>query len=113
MDIEKRGESISMILPIIFLQIAGALGLDDDLGNKSYNNIIHCRCSCSCSNTRKKIFRNEEKTMTRLGGFGFLDDFHCEKTSFLTFGAFVAVVVLCVYVVSTRRQSYYRCFWFV
>lgn len=32
--------------------------------------------------------------MTRLGGFGFLDQFHCEKTSFLTFGAFVAVIVL-------------------
>jgi len=32
--------------------------------------------------------------MTRLGGFGFLDDFHCEKTSFVTFGAFVAVIVL-------------------
>lgn len=32
--------------------------------------------------------------MTRLGGFGFLDEFHCEKTSFITFGAFVAVLVL-------------------
>jgi len=32
--------------------------------------------------------------MTRLGGFGFLDQFHCEKTSFITFGAFIAVVVL-------------------
>jgi len=32
--------------------------------------------------------------MTRLGGFGFLDQFHCEKTSFITFGAFVAVIVL-------------------
>ncbi len=32
--------------------------------------------------------------MTRLGGFGFLDDFHCEKTSFLTFGAFGVFVIL-------------------
>lgn len=29
-----------------------------------------------------------------IGGFGFLDNFHCEKTSFLTFGSFVIVIVL-------------------
>lgn len=28
--------------------------------------------------------------MTRLGGFGFLNSFHCEKVSFLTFGALIA-----------------------
>jgi len=34
--------------------------------------------------------------MTRLGGFGFLDSFHCEKTSFLTFGAFGIFVILAI-----------------
>ncbi len=37
--------------------------------------------------------------MTRLGGFGFLDDFHCEKTSFLTFGAFTVFVILALMLV--------------
>jgi len=32
MDFETRSESVPMILPMIILQIAGALGLDDDLG---------------------------------------------------------------------------------
>ncbi len=30
--------------------------------------------------------------MTRLGGFGFLDTFHCEKTSFITAGAFAGLL---------------------
>lgn len=34
--------------------------------------------------------------MTRLGGLGFLDSFHCEKTSFLTFGSFIAVITLTI-----------------
>ncbi len=34
--------------------------------------------------------------LTRLGGFGFLDKRHCEKTSFITFGAFVVVIVLSI-----------------
>lgn len=32
MDSERWSETVPMILPLIILQIAGALGLDDDLG---------------------------------------------------------------------------------
>ena len=41
--------------------------------------------------------------MTRLGGFGFLDDFHCEKVSFLTFGAFAVFIVLAIMLVANDQ----------
>ncbi len=41
--------------------------------------------------------------MTRLGGFGFLDDFHCEKSSFLTFGAFGIFAILAIMFVAYNQ----------
>lgn len=43
--------------------------------------------------------------MTKLGGFGFLDSYHCEKTAFITFGAFGAFIFLGIGLVSELQYN--------
>lgn len=44
--------------------------------------------------------------MTRLGGFGFLDSRHCEKTSFIAFGGFVATIAfLAIFLIQNRLPT--------
>ena len=39
-----------------------------------------------------------------IGGLGFLDNFHCEKTSFFTLGSLLTVIVLVFFAVAYNKM---------